>query len=281
MLGLRRDWALPFQKFMSSPPPPTSSPTNIGPMRIAGWGGKPIVMYDPYLDLPEGKPYPLKPGFNAALSAPSPRMKAGGSRPRGRRATARRSLLHHRQQGQDACRLLCQRAGERHLYRLPDPGGEYSGLLRGPTRPSSSPRAITPYNSAAVRRSPWARRSSRRTGLICRELLRAEQCSPPTQPRESARRCFKCTSKPLNLTKEIEPFRAESRRLWDERMRQLQELAASDDPPATRPPRSRQSRHTRGHVMKSAVSREIQSMSKSSRHGWRATAGPHRVRTSH
>lgn len=34
---------------------------------IESWGGTPLVMYDPFLDLPEGKPYPMRDGFNIAF----------------------------------------------------------------------------------------------------------------------------------------------------------------------------------------------------------------------
>jgi glycosyltransferase involved in cell wall biosynthesis len=31
------------------------------------WGAKALVMFDPFLELPEGSPFPLKPGFNVAF----------------------------------------------------------------------------------------------------------------------------------------------------------------------------------------------------------------------
>ena len=34
---------------------------------VESWGGSALVMYDPFLDLPEGKPYPLKEGFSVAF----------------------------------------------------------------------------------------------------------------------------------------------------------------------------------------------------------------------
>lgn len=36
---------------------------------IESWGGTALVMYDPFLELPEGKPYPLEDGFNVAFLA--------------------------------------------------------------------------------------------------------------------------------------------------------------------------------------------------------------------
>jgi glycosyltransferase involved in cell wall biosynthesis len=34
---------------------------------VESWGGNALVMHDPFLDLPEGRPYPLRPGFNVAF----------------------------------------------------------------------------------------------------------------------------------------------------------------------------------------------------------------------
>lgn len=34
---------------------------------IESWGGTALVMYDPFLDLPEGRPYPMGDGFNVAF----------------------------------------------------------------------------------------------------------------------------------------------------------------------------------------------------------------------
>ncbi|MDH3681415.1 MAG: glycosyltransferase family 4 protein [Acidimicrobiia bacterium] len=34
---------------------------------IESWGGNALVMHDPFLDLPQGKPYPMEDGFNVAF----------------------------------------------------------------------------------------------------------------------------------------------------------------------------------------------------------------------
>lgn len=34
---------------------------------VESWGGRALVMHDPFLDLPAGKPYPLQTGFNVAF----------------------------------------------------------------------------------------------------------------------------------------------------------------------------------------------------------------------
>jgi glycosyltransferase involved in cell wall biosynthesis len=63
------DWALPIQKFLAR-----HASTNIVTNQhwaelIRSWGGDAIVMYDPFLDLPQGSPFPVKPGFNVAFAS--------------------------------------------------------------------------------------------------------------------------------------------------------------------------------------------------------------------
>ncbi|MGB7873933.1 MAG: glycosyltransferase family 4 protein [Anaerolineales bacterium] len=61
------DWALPFQKYIAR-----RATTNIVTNShwagiVNAWGGHTLVMVDPYLDLPESKPFSVKPGFNVAF----------------------------------------------------------------------------------------------------------------------------------------------------------------------------------------------------------------------
>ncbi len=60
-------WALPLQKFVAR-----KAATNIVTSKhwadiVSSWGGHAIVMTDPYLDLPEGEPFKVGPGFNLAF----------------------------------------------------------------------------------------------------------------------------------------------------------------------------------------------------------------------
>lgn len=61
------DWALPLQRFLAR-----NAATNIVTNQhwaevIQGWNAHAIVMTDPFLDLPQGKPFSMKPGFNLAF----------------------------------------------------------------------------------------------------------------------------------------------------------------------------------------------------------------------
>ncbi len=61
------DWALPIQRFLSR-----GAATNIVTDEhwagvVRGWGGHAIVMTDPFLELPEGARFPVRPGFNIAV----------------------------------------------------------------------------------------------------------------------------------------------------------------------------------------------------------------------
>ena len=60
-------WALPLQKWIAR-----RAATNIVTNRywaeiVAGWGGHTLIMVDPFLDLPDGEDYAVKPGFNVAF----------------------------------------------------------------------------------------------------------------------------------------------------------------------------------------------------------------------
>jgi len=61
------DWALPFQKYIARRAT-TNIVTNSHWAKIVGsWGGHTLVMVDPYLDLPDCEPFPVKSGFNVAF----------------------------------------------------------------------------------------------------------------------------------------------------------------------------------------------------------------------
>ncbi len=60
------NWALPLQKLIAR-----RAVTNIVTNQhwadvVAGWGGKTLVMVDPFLELPEGDPFPVRDGFSVA-----------------------------------------------------------------------------------------------------------------------------------------------------------------------------------------------------------------------
>ena len=61
------DWALPFQKYIARRAT-TNIVTNSHWAEIVGsWGGHTLVMVDPFLDLPQSDPFPMKSGFNVAF----------------------------------------------------------------------------------------------------------------------------------------------------------------------------------------------------------------------
>lgn len=61
------DWALPLQKYIAR-----RATTNIVTNKhwaevVNSWGGDTLVMVDPFLDLPPGESFHVKPGFNVAV----------------------------------------------------------------------------------------------------------------------------------------------------------------------------------------------------------------------
>jgi glycosyltransferase involved in cell wall biosynthesis len=65
--GAAWNWALPLQKLIAR-----RAATNIVTNQhwaeiVRSWGGHTLVMVDPFLDLPQGEMFPVKPGFNLAF----------------------------------------------------------------------------------------------------------------------------------------------------------------------------------------------------------------------
>jgi len=60
-------WALPFQKYIARRATTNIVTNSHWAEIVQGWGGHTLVMVDPYLDLPQGEPFHVKPGFNVAF----------------------------------------------------------------------------------------------------------------------------------------------------------------------------------------------------------------------
>ncbi len=61
------DWALPVQKFLARRAATNIVTNQHWAERIRSWGGHALVLFDPFLDLPAGAPFPTRPGFSVAF----------------------------------------------------------------------------------------------------------------------------------------------------------------------------------------------------------------------
>jgi glycosyltransferase involved in cell wall biosynthesis len=61
------DWALPVQKYLARRAAANIVTNQHWAEVVETWGGRTIIMFDPYLDLPQGKPFDVGPGFNIAF----------------------------------------------------------------------------------------------------------------------------------------------------------------------------------------------------------------------
>lgn len=61
------DWALPIQKFLVRRASANIVTNQHWADVVNSWGGETVVMFDPFLDLPAGKPFAVKPGFNVVF----------------------------------------------------------------------------------------------------------------------------------------------------------------------------------------------------------------------
>lgn len=61
------DWALPIQKYLARQASANIVTNTHSAGVVESWGGQTIVMFDPYLDLPAGKPFEVGQNFNIAF----------------------------------------------------------------------------------------------------------------------------------------------------------------------------------------------------------------------
>jgi glycosyltransferase involved in cell wall biosynthesis len=61
------DWALPFQKYLARRASANIVTNSHWAEKVQSWGGYPLVMVDPFLELPPGEPYRVNSGFNVAV----------------------------------------------------------------------------------------------------------------------------------------------------------------------------------------------------------------------
>lgn len=60
-------WALPFQKIIARRAAANIVTNQHWAEKVAGWGGKTLVMVDPFRELPQGEPFPVKGEFTVAF----------------------------------------------------------------------------------------------------------------------------------------------------------------------------------------------------------------------
>jgi glycosyltransferase involved in cell wall biosynthesis len=61
------DWALPLQKYIARQATTNIVTNNYWAEIVKSWGGHTLVMTDPFLDLPQSKPFQMREGFNLAF----------------------------------------------------------------------------------------------------------------------------------------------------------------------------------------------------------------------
>ena len=229
------DWARPIQRFLARRAAANIVTNQYWADMVASWGGKPVVMYDPYLDLPAGKPYTVGPGFNLAVIntfAPDEPIEAVLE------AAAQSPDVHFYITGNKAKKpaAFFENTPPNVTFTgFLDPGGEYLGLLhavdaavvlttRNYTLQLGGCEALSVGKPLIT--SDWP---------YLQELFSAATIFVPNTAEGIRGGVSAMQEQVSELSSQIEAFRHESRHLWNERIRQLQEMAAPDDGPHEQP----------------------------------------------
>jgi glycosyltransferase involved in cell wall biosynthesis len=226
--GRMWDWSRPLQRYIVR-----RATTNVVTSEhwadiVGSWGGRALVMHDPFLDLPEGKPYPLGPGptvaFLSTFAADEPLeavLDAAGFLPEVRFYITG-----------DARRLSAEvqvgAPGNVTFTGFLDPGGEYLGLLRAvdvamvlTTRDHTLQLAGCEAISVGTPliTSDWP---------YLRELFGAGTVFVAHSADDVARGVSEALSRRAELAAEMAGFRDGRRRDWNVRLAQLRAAVAGE-----------------------------------------------------
>lgn len=224
--GRAWDWALPIQRFLAR-----NAAANIVTNQhwadvMRSWGAEPLVMFDPFLDLPEGKPFPMSPGFNVAFVStfaddePVEAVLA---------AAAQTPDIHFYITGDKRKKppaFFANAPANVTFTGFLDPNGEYLGLLRA----ADAVMVLTTRDhtlqlggceAVAVGKplitSEWA---------YLHEVFRKGAVFAANTPEGIRDGVLAMRAGHEELAQEIAAFRRESQGEWNERMMQLKEMVA-------------------------------------------------------
>lgn len=225
--GRAWDWARPIQRFLAR-----QATVNIVTSRhwadlMREWGAEPLVMFDPFLELPEGASYPLKPGFNVAFIstfADDEPMEAVMA------AAAMTPEVNYYVTGDTRKRpasFVAAAPPNVTFTGFLNPNGEYLGLLRG----ADAAMVLTTRDhtlqlggceAVAVGKplitSDWP---------YLRELFCGGTIFAPNTGEGLRDAVLAMCEQRETLAREVVAFRGDSRREWDARMRQLEDRVAA------------------------------------------------------
>lgn len=231
-------WALPVQKFLAR-----RAVTNIVTNEhwaelVRSWGAHALVMFDPFLDLPQGTPYQMKKGFNVAfVSTFAPDEPLIEVLEAAKQLAAQWPDVHLYITGdlkKKPAGFAAQAPANVTFTGFLDPGDEYPGLLRA----ADAVMVLTTRNhtlqlggceAVAVGKplitSNWP---------YLREVFGCGAVYVANSAAGIYAGIVEMRSKHAALAEEVVMLRQESRQTWDERLAQLKEMAT----PPTRSVRS-------------------------------------------
>lgn len=220
------DWALPVQRFLAR-----RAATNIVTNQhwadvVRGWGGHALVMLDPFLDLPAGEPFAMRPGFNVAVVstfAPDEPIEAILA------AAARLPQVHFYVTGDKRKKptdFFASAPANVTFTGFLDPYRDYPGLLRA----ADAVMVLTTRNYTLQLGGCEAVAVGK--PLITSDWPYLREVFPKgtvyvSDSAESIRDgVLAVQEKYETLAKEVVALRRESRQLWNGRLQQLKELVA-------------------------------------------------------
>lgn len=222
-------WALPIQKFLVRRATANIVTNQHWADVVKSWGGEPIVMFDPFLELPEGKPYPVKPGFNVAFVSTFAHDEPVEEVIEAARQLPDVNFYITGNKSKKPASFFESAPPNVTFTGFLEPNGEYLGLLRAAdavmvlttrdfTLQLGGCEALAVGKPLITSDFPYLRELFGKGTVFVGNNA------------EGIRDGVRYMKEHIEeMGKEIDIFRRESRRVWDERIRQLQEMTISNN----------------------------------------------------
>jgi glycosyltransferase involved in cell wall biosynthesis len=228
--GLAWDWALPLQRYVARRAAVNIVTSEHWAELMRSWGARPLVMYDPFLELPVGAPYELGSGFDVAFigtfAADEPLAAVLEA---ARRMPEVRFWVTGDTRKPSARQFVVDPPPNVTFSGFLDPNREYLGLLR------AADAAMVLTTRDHTLQLAGCEAIAVGTPLITsdwpylRELFAKGAVFVSPTPESICEGVREAQTRRQELEEEIEGFRRARRRQWDQRLSQLERAVGQSD----------------------------------------------------